>query len=126
MDYHSRLCAEAILEGTAEVEDGYIHSITAGDGGKESAVHVVEVLDEVHKLLLASFVMLKQDTRHWLPPTVNPLCGRSAWPPSQPCAPSITRCLPDAPTPVTSSSNINLQFVSGAQKCGMVLWMGLG
>lgn len=124
MDYHSCLRAEAILAGTAEVEDGYIRSTTAGDSGKESAIHVVEVLDEVHELLPTLHMMLKHN-RYWLPPSVNLLCGGSAWTPFRPFALSIKRCLPDAPSPVTSSSKTNLPFMLGAQKYGVVLWMGL-
>lgn len=123
MDRRSRLRAEAILAGTAEVEDGYIHSTTEGDSGKESTIHMVEALDEVNETLPASDMILNQD-RYWLPPSVTPLFGRSAWLPSRPSAPPTTRCLPGVPTPVTSSSNTNPQFGLEAQRCGVVLWMG--
>jgi len=63
MDRRLRLRAERILTGTAEVEDGYIRSAIAGDNGKESATHVVEVLDEVREILPASYEILRQD-RH--------------------------------------------------------------
>jgi len=55
--------AETILAGTAEVESGYIHTTAAGDDGKESVIHIVEVLHEVREILPASYDILTQD-RH--------------------------------------------------------------
>ena len=46
MAHHPRSDVESILAGTAKVEDGCIRS-TEADRGKELAIPVVEVLDEV-------------------------------------------------------------------------------
>ena len=51
--------AQSILAGTAEVEEGYIVSAVAGDSGKESVLSVVEVLDEVCGIFLASHRVLR-------------------------------------------------------------------
>lgn len=51
MDHYPHSLAESILSGTAEVESGWIRSVTAGDDGKESLFSAVEVLDEVREIL---------------------------------------------------------------------------
>lgn len=47
MDHNPCLYARKILTGVVEVEGGSIREARAGESGKESAISVVEVLDEV-------------------------------------------------------------------------------
>jgi hypothetical protein len=61
MDRNPFLHAQRILAGTAEVDGGFVHS--AGGGGKESVLSVVEVLDEVRNVFPAFCPALKQN-RH--------------------------------------------------------------
>ena len=70
MDSDPFLHARRVLEGTADVEAGFIHSAGVGDSEKESALSVVEVLDEVRHTLQPS-VTLGIDTAQALN---SPLC----------------------------------------------------
>ena len=54
MDPDPCLHARRILGGTAEVEDGSIRGARVGVCGKESAVSVVEILDEVRGVIPVS------------------------------------------------------------------------
>ena len=60
MGHHLHSQAESVLAGTAEVEDGQIRGVIAGDNGKESLIPVVEVLDEVRGIISAPHTALRQ------------------------------------------------------------------
>lgn len=47
MDPDPCIHAQRVLRGVAEIEGGSIRSAGAGANGKESALSVIEVLDEV-------------------------------------------------------------------------------
>jgi hypothetical protein len=51
MEFDPCIHAQRILEGKAEVECGFFHTAGAEADGKESALSVVEVLDEVRHTL---------------------------------------------------------------------------
>ena len=121
MNHHHCSSVESILAGTAEVVDGCISIV--GDSGEELFLPVVEVLDEVHDILLTLHGLLRQ-YRHRLPPSTLSHCGGNVWSLSRLPVPLTERCLPDIPPRVTSSSNTN-PLVLVVQMYGVVLWASL-
>lgn len=51
MDRHPHIYAESTLAGVAKIEEGCICSAIVGESEKESALPVVEMLDEVRDVL---------------------------------------------------------------------------
>lgn len=78
MDSDPFLHARKILGGRTEIEDGFLHSEEARGSGKESALSVVEVLDEVRPTTLPAPYDESRKNRRRILLSVPPPCGRNA------------------------------------------------